>query len=159
MAGARGKSMSATRGGASRGVRALALIFVVVALGLLVVAAPALIVLVVGMVPTAVALFIDRDPEKFSAISVAALNFAGVSPYLVDLVFGEATFGHAFALVSNVFVLVVIYGAAAAGWVLVLALPPLVAIVLRFSADARIEALRKEQRQLVDDWGEDVAAR
>jgi hypothetical protein len=133
--------------------------FGVVTVALFVVAAPALILLFVGMAPTAVAILIDRDPEKHAAISVAMLNFAGLSPYLADFVLGSASLGQAMALVSNVFVLVIIYGAAAAGWVLVLILPPVTSIVLASMTEARIEALRKEQKQLVEDWGEGVTGR
>ena len=70
-----------------------------------------------------------------------------------------ASFSRALELISDVFVLVIIYGAAAAGWVLVLVLPPVTAIVLGVVTDSRIQALRKEQRQLVEDWGEGVASR
>ncbi|NNE82482.1 MAG: hypothetical protein HKN28_00775 [Alphaproteobacteria bacterium] len=138
------------------GLYLLMLGFAVVTVALFVVAAPALILLFVGMAPTAVAIFIDREPDKHAAISVAMLNFAGLSPFLVDFVLGSASLGEAIALVSNVFVLVVIYGAAAGGWVLVLLLPPVSAIVLSSLTDGRIEALRKEQKQLVEDWGEAV---
>jgi hypothetical protein len=141
------------------GLYLLMLGFSVVAVALLVVAAPALILLFVGMAPTAVALLIDRDAEKHAAISVAMLNFAGLSPYLADFVLGSASLGQAMAQVYTVFVLVVIYGAAAAGWVLVLLLPPVSAIVLGGLTDSRIQALRKEQKQLVEDWGEGVAGR
>lgn len=149
------QGVTRTRGG----LYMLILAFSVVALGLLVIAAPALIVLFVGMAPTAVAIFIDRDPEKHAAISVAALNFAGLSPNLADFIWGTASLGQALALVSNVFVMVVIYGAAAAGWILVLLLPPVSAIVLGVITDNRIQALRKDQTQLVEDWGEGVAGR
>jgi polyferredoxin len=141
------------------GLYLLMLGFGVVTVALFVVAAPALILLFVGMAPTAVAILIDRDPEKHAAISVAMLNFAGLSPYLADFVLGSASLGQAMALVSNVFVLVIIYGAAAAGWVLVLILPPVTSIVLASMTEARIEALRKEQKQLVEDWGEGVTGR
>lgn len=143
--------------GSRGGLHSLALVFSVVAIGLLVTAPSALIILFVGMAPTAVAIFIDRDPQKFASISVAAMNFAGLSPTLVDFVLGAASFSRALELVSNVFVLVVIYGAAAVGWVLVLALPPAAAIVLGVITDSRIQALRKEQRRLIEVWGEDVA--
>ena len=139
------------------GLYPLLLAFSVVAVGLLVVSAPALIVLAVGMVPTAVAIFIDREPDKHAAISVAALNFAGISPYLAEFVLGSASFGRAIELVSNVFVLVVIYGAAAVGWVLVLVLPPLAAILLGAATDSRIQHMRKEQARLVEEWGQGVA--
>jgi hypothetical protein len=145
------------RGTSARGgLYMLMLGFSVLALGLLVVAAPALIVLFVGMAPTAVAIFIDRDPEKHAAISVATLNFAGVSLYLADFLSGSATFSNAIELVSDVFILVVIYGAAAAGWVLIMILPPASAIVLSVITDSQIQTLRKEQKKLVEDWGEGV---
>lgn len=133
------------------------LLFSVVSIVLLLFAAPALIVLLVGMVPTVVAIMVDRDPQKHASISVAALNFAGVSPYLADFLFGTASLAHALELISDVFVLVVMYGAAAAGWFLVSVLAPVSAIILGVSTDARIQALRKEQRQLVEDWGKAVA--
>lgn len=141
------------------GLYLLMLGFGVVAVALFVVAPPALILLFVGMAPTAVAIFIDREPDKHAAISVAMLNFAGLSPFLADFVLGSASLSQAMVLVSNVFALVVIYGAAAGGWVLVLLLPPVSAIVLGSLTDNRIEALRKEQKQLVEDWGEGVAGR
>lgn len=141
------------------GLYLLMLGFGVVTVALFVVAAPALILLFVGMAPTAVAILIDREPEKHAAISVAMLNFAGLSPHLADFVLGSASLGQAMALVSNVFVLVIIYGAAAAGWVLVLILPPVTSIVLGSMTEGRIEALRKEQKQLVEDWGEGVTGR
>lgn len=137
----------------------LLLLLCVGVLGLMVVAAPALILLSVGMAPTLVAMFIDRDPQKYAAISVAALNFAGLSPYLVEFLFGNADVSRAIELVSNVFVLVVIYGAASAGWVLVLFLPPVAAIVIRGMSDNRIQSARKAQRQLIEEWGPDVASR
>ena len=149
----RGKRPAAASRG---GLYLLLLAFCVVTVGLLVVAAPALIVLLVGMAPTAVAIFIDREPDKHAAISVAALNFAGLSPYLAEFILGSASFGRAIELVSNVFVLVVIYGAAAAGWVLVLILPPMAAILLGAATDSRIQHLRKEQGRLVEDWGNSV---
>lgn len=150
------RSASVPRSAQSNSVRALVLVFCTISVGLMVIAAPALIVLVVGMVPTAVALSVDRDPKKLGAVSVAAMNFAGTSPYLVGMVLGDASLSHTLELITNVFVLAVIYGAAAAGWLLVMALPPVTTIVLRIISDARIDALRKEQSQLVEDWGEGV---
>ncbi len=135
-------------------LHALVLMLSVVAIGLLVFATPALIVFCVGMIPTAVAMFIDRDPQKYASVSVAAMNFAGVSPSLVDFLWGTASFSRAIELVSDVFVLVVIYGAAAAGWVLIMLSPPVTAIVLRVTSESRIQTFRKQQRQLVEDWGE-----
>ncbi len=137
----------------------LVLAFSFVAIGLLVFAPSALVVYFVGMTPTAVAILIDRDPQKNAAISVAAMNFAGVSPYLAQFIFGNASFSRALELVSDVFVLVVIFGAAAAGWVLIIILPPMIAVVLAVMSESKIQTLRKEQRKLIEEWGDGVTHR
>ena len=156
----RGKRAAANRPRSdARGsiVRMLVLTLSAVGIALLVYAPSAVIVYAVGMAPTAVAIFIDRDPQRNASISVASLNFAGVSPYLAEFVFGNATFGRALELVSDVFALAIIYGSAAAGWVLILALPPLVVVVLGVVSDSQLQTLRKEQQKLIDEWGEGVA--
>lgn len=144
------------RGGRG-GLPFLLLAFITIAVLLLVLAAPALIVYLVGMVPTAVAIFIDRDPRKHASFSVAAMNFAGVSFYLVDFFAGSSSFSRALELVSDVFVIAVIYGAAAGGWILIMVMPPVTAVILTALAESKIHSLRKEQSELVDNWGESVA--
>jgi hypothetical protein len=42
---------------------------------------------------------------------------------------------------------------------MILAMPPVTAVVLKALADNRIQTLRKEQRELVDNWGEEAAGR
>lgn len=150
-----------TRQNGARGGRGslplLMLAFCIIGMILLVLAPSALIVYLVGMVPTMVAIFIDRDPRKHASVSVAAMNFAGVSFYLVDFFAGTASFSRALELVSDVFVLAVIYGAAAGGWVMIMAMPPVTAVILTAMAESRIQSLRKEQAELVKNWGEEVA--
>ncbi len=146
------------RGGRG-GLPLLLLAFCVIATMLLFVAAPALIVYLVGMVPTFVAIFIDRDPRKYASITVAAMNFSGVSFYLVDFLAGTASFSRALEMVSDVFVLAVIYGAAASGWILIMALPPVTAVILTALAESQVQSLRKEQSELVKNWGPEVSGR
>jgi len=145
------------RSGGRGSLHLLVLAFSIVAMILLVFSAPALIVFMVGMAPTAVAIFIDRDPRRHASVSVAAMNFAGVSFYLMDFLMGTASLSRALELVSDVFVLAVIYGAAAGGWILILAMPPVTSVVLTVLAESRIQRLRKAQRELVENWGEEVA--
>jgi hypothetical protein len=143
--------------GSRGGLPLLLLAFSTIAMILLVLAPPALIVYLVGMMPTAVAIFIDRDPRKHVSVSVAAMNFSGVSFYLVDFFAGTASFSRALELVSDVFVLAVIYGAAAGGWIMIMVTPPVTAVVLTALAESKIQSLRKQQRELVGNWGESVS--
>ncbi len=66
-----------------------------------------------GLAPTLTAALIDRDPEKHAAVSVGALNVAGLSPYVIRMF---AHPGAAQQMLSDMFVWFVVYAAAAVGW-------------------------------------------
>ncbi len=51
----------------------------------------------------------------------------------------------------------VMYSAAAAGWMLFLAVPPVVGVLLNWTAQRRIAALRARQKRIIEEWGKDVA--
>jgi hypothetical protein len=48
------------------------------------------------------------------------------------------------------------YGSAGLGWLLYLAMPPIVANVLNLSAQRRVSELRKRQRGLIKTWGDSL---
>lgn len=157
MAKKRNKPAPKRQSGGRGALHLIVLAICAVSMGLMVFTPSALIVFFIGMVPTAVAVFIDRDPRRHASVCVTAMNFSGVSFYLVDFLAGTASFSRALELVSDVFVLAVIYGAAAGGWLLVLALPPAAAVVMKALADNRIHKLRKQQHELIENWGDGVA--
>jgi len=116
-----------------------------------------LIVFFFGMMPTMVALIIDRTQQKYAAICVAGLNFAGVFPYLLKLWQGPQTFDAAGQIITDVFALFVMYGAAGFGWMVFTAVPPVVHAVLTILDQQRVTLLRTNQRRIVEEWGESVA--
>jgi hypothetical protein len=116
-----------------------------------------LIVFFFGMMPTLVALIIDRTQQKFAAVSVAGLNFAGVFPYLLKLWQGPQTFDAAGQIITDVFALFVMYGAAGFGWMVFTAVPPVVHAVLTILDQQRVTLLRSNQRRIIEEWGEGVA--
>ena len=124
---------------------------------LVVVAFPTVILLVLGMLPTGVAYFIDRTPQKNAALCVGGMNFSGVFSFLLDLWTGSHTPEGAAEILSDVFSLAVIYGSAAFGWVMFMAIPPVVATFITVMAQRRIALLRMTQKRLIEEWGEDVA--
>lgn len=128
------------------------------ALGLLIGLAvlPTTILFLVGMAPTLVALAIDRDREKYAAITVGSLNFCGVMPSALSLWFGLHTVDHALTLLSNPFNWLIMYFAAGLGWVLYHAVPPVVAIFLTMRSEREMEGLKERQQSLIAEWGEAV---
>lgn len=115
------------------------------------------ILFTVGMAPSLVAFMVDRTPKKYAAICVGALNFTGVFPKLGDLWRGTNDFSGSIAIITNIFELTVMYAAAAFGWLIFMAIPPVVAALMLIVTRQRIIKLRSEQRELVNEWGQDIA--
>lgn len=118
----------------------------------MIVALPTVIILMIGMIPTAVAFFVDRHRHKAAAICVAGLNFAGVAPFIATLWHTTNTVGHSLAIVADVYAWLAMYGAAALGWLLYLGLPPLALGIIKIRGEQRIAALRAQQAKLREDW-------
>ena len=117
---------------------------------------PMAVLLAVGMIPTAVAYVVDRDPDKTAPMTVGALNFVGVVAYAIAL----WQTGHSMAaltrLLTDPFTWLVMYGSAALGWGLYYGIPPAVAGWITMRAESRIARRVAEQQELVAEWGREV---
>jgi hypothetical protein len=118
---------------------------------------PSTLVLAIGMAPTLVALVVDRDPEKYAAITVGPVNFCGVLPSLIVLWQSGHEMSGAVRLLADPLNWVVMFGAAAAGWVILFTVPPAVAAFLVHRNEAEIKRLTAHQEDLVEEWGPEVA--
>ena len=125
---------------------------------LAVIAAPTMIVMFFGMLPTLVAYIIDRTKRKSASMSVGALNFIGVFPYLMTLWSDYSSIDIALDMVGDIFSLLVMYSAAAFGWLLFLALPSVISEFVIIIQQRKVAQLRGEQKDLIDEWGAEVAA-
>ena len=144
---------------AGRGSEALGLL---VACGgilfLSVVALPVCVLLVVGMIPTIVAYIVDQTPRRTLTLTVGPLNLAGTVPYCFQLWFGVDTMHSLSQYLTNVWVWLVMYVAAAIGWLLHLGMPVIVHFLLERSLDRRKTKLVQVQKKLRAEWGDDVDA-
>lgn len=118
---------------------------------------PTVIFLAIAMLPTMVALVVDRSPRRYGGITVGALNFSGALPYMLDLWVGEHSVPHALTLLGDVFTLMVIFGASAFGWMLFIVTPFLVSGAMTFSSTSRTSTLKARQQELLAEWGPEVA--
>lgn len=131
-----------------------ALVWAVVAAVAALILAPAFTVVVaVGMVPAMVAFLIDRNPHKYFGICVAGLNFAGVLPFLGELMSKHGGFHAALTIVTSVYSWLVMYAAAGVGWVLYLSLPALIAGFLAMRDKKRIADMMATREGLAKEWG------
>lgn len=118
-----------------------------------------IVLLTVGMIPTGIALVMDRSRHKDQARSVGYMNFAGCLPWAVDFWMSSGDLGQVLEIVGDPLVLAVMYTSAATGWALCFVVRPFVATYLALAADYREGQIRKRQEALVEEWGEEVRDR
>lgn len=115
------------------------------------------VLMIVGMIPTVVALIVDRTEGRMRAVTVGAINFAGCAPFMIE-VFKR---GNNLELAINYIVqprtIVVMYFAAAIGYVLDWALTGIVSSIMVQKHKRRLVAINEEKQQLIERWGEEVS--
>lgn len=147
-----GKSKAAKSAGKGGSPYVFMLVGLIV-LGLMVFGAPALLLFVIGSIPAMVAYVVDREPGRNATLAVAAANFAGVAPFIFELLVTGPTMDRALAMLTDVFVIAVMFGTAGIGWLLVLGMPKVATVYIEVTNEAKIKAMRREQKRLVDEWG------
>lgn len=124
---------------------------------LLAAALPTALLLSLALLPAICALLVDRGQGRYAALSVGALNIAGTWPFLLKLWSTGHSVANAMKIIMDPFAWLIIYSAAAVGWVVYLSFPSFVSVCMSFFSGHRLTQLRQHQKKLVDEWGPDVA--
>ncbi len=119
---------------------------------------PTVMLVFFGLLPSIVAWIIDRAEQKYATACVFGFNFSGLFPFLIEIWFEDHSLDAAMGILSNVFDLTIIYGSAAFGWMLYMALPPVVTTFLSVMSEHRVTTLRENQANIIEEWGENIAS-
>ncbi len=117
---------------------------------------PTVLLIFFGLMPSIVAMVIDRTEGRYATFCVLGMNLSGLFPYLTDVWFQVHTTDMAIRIMTNVFNLLIIYGSAGFGWMLYMALPPVITTFLSAMSQRRVAVLREKQAQIIEEWGESV---
>ena len=151
-----GPGTAAAPGGS--GVMSGIVIWIAVAL-VAVLAFPTVIVVVVGMAPTLVALFVERRSGGSASHCIATVNLAGVAP-VVAMLWGRGnTVDVALLVLGDVFNWLLMFGAAAAAMAILWFMERAATASSRAAARRRLRWLISRQEKLIREWGEDLGAR
>lgn len=145
-----------SRGRHSSGSRAgmLGLMALVLPMGLLIL--PTTLLVLAGMIPSMVAYAVDRHDDKAAALTVGSMNVCGVMPFCIQLWQHGHVLRYAIDLLSQPVTFMVMYSAAAVGWLLYFTIPPLVAGWAASRDQARIVSLDDQRQALTEIWGPEV---
>lgn len=117
---------------------------------------PSTFLLMIGMIPTPFATFVDRSKGKNKVIAVGALNLAGCSPFLFELWMNDHSFEKSFDIVSDPFAIIVMWSAAAVGYLVNWAMTGVVSAAMIQRGQARQKYIKNRQQDLIERWGREV---
>jgi len=122
---------------------------------------PTTIILAFGMMPTIAAYSMDRSVGKNKTICVGLMNFAGCFPFLLEFwtEFGQQTVSNAFSLIADVQTVLVVYMLAAGGYAIDIAVSGIMSSFILQRSKKKLEKMQKEQKKLIDRWGEKVTGK
>jgi hypothetical protein len=132
---------------------------IIVVVGLALTALPLCALVLAGTLPTAVAAIVDRHRRRYLARTVGAMNLAGVMPSALRMWEAGISFDSLRQVIDSPYSWLIMYGAAAAGWVLYFCVPPVVAMVLEIKVDEAKHRLEARAKALIEEWGEEVTGR
>jgi hypothetical protein len=114
------------------------------------------LILFIGMLPSWAAWIAVRDSRKSIAVAIGALNFTSCFVYLVDILRADQPMEKSLQLLANPMTLIVIYAAAAAGYMLHFTLTTVTQSFARNKLKMTIRRIDKECEKLIERWGEGV---
>ena len=119
-----------------------------------------LVLLTVALLPTIVAWLSDTAPsgarKHYAAKTVGAMNAIGALWPLNTLHTLGGDWAALYEVAADPMSWLVCLAAAAVGWVIHFATPPMVASYFRVSQDVRRQALKQTQERLLKEWGTEV---
>ena len=128
----------------------------IVVVAALVFSLPTVVLLFLGLLPAMVAFIVDDNPRKYAAKCVIATNFAGAWYFLLTLWTGDHSLTEAMAILTDVYAWLLMYSAAALGWLCFLWFPSIAALFMEMTAERRIAGLKSKQKRLIEAWGDGV---
>lgn len=109
-----------------------------------------------GMIPSVISIIVDRGAGRFASKTIMAFNFTGLVPYLFDIGLNYEKSLAAQQLMEQVATWAVIYGFAFIGCIMIWIMPQLTILFFLIRAEIRSSRIEKEQKELVDEWGEEI---
>lgn len=114
------------------------------------------VILVVGMIPTIVAAIVDRTAGRMRAVTIGVINLAGCSPFMVEIFKKGNDPEMAITYILQPRTIVVIYFAAAMGYLIDWAMTGIVSSILVQKTKGRLKEIQKNQKDLTERWGVEV---
>lgn len=132
------------------------LLLILFSLGLMAVFRTGFVFIIIGMMPSIVASFLDVTRKRYMFKSVLACNLAGMMPFIGELLRhgpNSVTMQNIMGDAGN---WVIIYGSALIGWMMVRGMPMIAYSFINGFHSTQIMRLRGNQKRIENEWGPEV---
>lgn len=113
-------------------------------------------ILLIGMIPSIVSLIVDQTKGKTRTLTVACVNFAGCTPFLVEVFRKGNDMSTAIQYILEPRTIVVMYLAAGMGYLIDWAMTGIVSSIMVQKAKRRIKDIERQKKDLIERWGPEV---
>ncbi|HPF77899.1 MAG TPA: hypothetical protein PLF01_01285 [Alphaproteobacteria bacterium] len=117
---------------------------------------PTTFLLAVGLLPTFVAIAVDREPGRNKSFTIGAMNFSGCFPYLLGLWTKSNSMDQVMGYIADPKTIIVMYSAAGIGYLINWLVTMGVSSILVQRSRMRIKKIEEEKKALEERWGKHV---
>lgn len=121
--------------------------------------APLAIVLVAALLPSVVARLVDSSPGRYLTFTVSSFNLVGALYFVNQMLAMGNSLDVVWRVLQDSIGWLAALSGAGCGWLLFLAMPSLIAKMADAQSALRMRRVRRDQSQLISEWGELVAAK
>lgn len=115
--------------------------------------------IIMGILPSIIAYFIEISSFRRPFRTVFTCNIAGLLPFLVDLIHNGNSPAKMMNMMGALDTWLVIYGAAALGWLLIVTAPLVTTFFIDVARASFIQEIEQQQETLEKEWGPEVRRR
>ena len=121
--------------------------------------APMAIVLVAALVPSLVARLVDSSPRHYLTFTVFSLNLVGSLYFVHELIAMGNSLDVLSIVLQDAIGWLAAFAGAGCGWLLFLSMPAFVGKLAEAQSALRMRRVHRDQTQLIEEWGQIVAAK
>ncbi|MBE6452470.1 MAG: hypothetical protein E7012_03155 [Alphaproteobacteria bacterium] len=130
------------------------IIFMIAIITLAFIAPQIAIILAIGLLPTFTVLLTDsKKTDKL--LIVGCFNMTGIFVCMMDI-FKQYSLTHSVSILSNVFNIIIMLGAAALGMIIYYELPNLFVMISKASVHRRLRNIDDKIEKLTTEWGSEI---
>lgn len=108
---------------------------------------------IIAILPSIVALFIDKRINRYASSTLCAFNLTSIVPYLTQLLDSFNIEQEAYRMINDIYVWLAIYSFTSLGWLIIWLVPQLTGKMFNNRAVKKIEKINIEQVELIATWG------